>query len=138
MWSAESEMKAETSRTGWCFNSASQPRTHKRMPYILILLAGSIGLVLQYVLVTDASWWSKWLVAGLLGLCLSGNFRFLPLGLTGLLLQAGLSIYIAIHLMYAEARRARSCVGALAVETRAQSGSTGHCGRVYAVNTGQR
>jgi hypothetical protein len=74
------------------------------MPYYLIVYAASIGLVVQYVLATDAATWSKVLVAGLLGFCLAGAFGLLHLGLTGLFLQVGLSIYIALYLMCVRAR----------------------------------
>ncbi len=75
------------------------------MPYIVIVLAASIALVVKFLFLTDAAVWSKWLVAGLLGLCLAGNFHFLHLGLTGLFLQVGLCIYIAIYLLCASVRR---------------------------------
>jgi hypothetical protein len=75
------------------------------MFYYPIVLVGSIALVVQYVFATDAAVWSKWLVAGILVYCLAGGFGFFHLGLPGLLLQVGLSVFVALYLMCASARR---------------------------------
>ena len=47
------------------------------MPYYLIVLTASIALVVKYDFIADAVWWSKWLVTGLLCVCLAGSFHFL-------------------------------------------------------------
>ena len=75
------------------------------MFYYPIVLVGSIVLVVQYIFLTNAAGWSKWLVAGILGYCLAGGFGFLHLGFSGLLLQVGLSVFIALYLMYVRVRR---------------------------------
>lgn len=74
------------------------------MPYYLVVLTASIALVVQFVFLTDAAVWFKALVICLLCLCLAGGFGFLHLGLAGLFLQVGLSIYLAVYLMCVRAK----------------------------------
>jgi hypothetical protein len=75
------------------------------MIYYPIVLVASVVLVTQYVFLTEAAWWSKWFVAALQVLCLAGAFHVLHLGLTGLFLQVGLSVFIALYLICEKARR---------------------------------
>jgi hypothetical protein len=64
------------------------------MPYGLIALVAAVGLAAAYVLVTDAPWWSKVLI---LGLVLLSLFAFSQLPLCRLLLQVGLSLFLIFY-----------------------------------------
>lgn len=64
------------------------------MPYGLIALVAVISLGAVYICVSDASWWSKLLVAVLVFLSVFG-FSHLPLA--RLLLQVGLSVFLIIY-----------------------------------------
>ena len=65
-----------------------------RMPYGLIAIAALIGLSAAYVFVTDASWWSKLLIAALVFLSV---FGFPPLPILRLLLQVGVSLFLIFY-----------------------------------------
>ena len=59
------------------------------MPYALIALVASIALTVVYVLVTEASFWSKGLVAGLLVVSLVWRY--------GVFLQVALGIFLSLY-----------------------------------------
>jgi hypothetical protein len=67
------------------------------MPYGLIPLGASIILTVLY-LFTEAAWWSKTLVVGLLLVSLACYFGFLPFPLFGLILRVALCIFILLYL----------------------------------------
>ena len=67
------------------------------MPYGLIPLVASVILTGLY-LYTDAGWWSKALVVGLLLLSLACYFSFLPFRLFGAILRVALCVFILIYL----------------------------------------
>jgi hypothetical protein len=67
------------------------------MPYGLIPLGASIILTILY-LFTEAAWWSKTLVVGLLLVSLACYFGALPFPLFGLLLRVGLCVFIVFYL----------------------------------------
>jgi len=67
------------------------------MPYSLIVVISVIGLTLWYVLVTDASSWSKAIVAGVLIFCLASMFWFPRLSLASLFLMVTLGIFISFY-----------------------------------------
>ena len=67
------------------------------MPYGLIPLAASVILTGLY-LFTEAAWWSKALVAGLLLVSLACSFGYLHFPLFGLLLRVGLCVFILLYL----------------------------------------
>lgn len=69
------------------------------MPYGLIVLAGSVALTGVYVFVTEASFWSKSLVSGLL--LLSFVWRY------GMYLQVGLGIFLSLYFTYVKSRSKR-------------------------------
>ena len=62
------------------------------MPYGLIPLIVSITLTGVYVLMTEASFWSKGLVAGVLGVSLVWRH--------GLYLQVALSVFLLLYMKY--------------------------------------
>ncbi len=64
------------------------------MPYGLIALVATISLAIVYVCVTDASWWSKLLIAALAFLSVFG-FPYFPI--LRLLLQVGLSVFLIFY-----------------------------------------
>jgi hypothetical protein len=66
------------------------------MPYGLIVMIASIGLVGAYVFVAEASIWSKALVAGLL--LVSFVWRY------GMFLQVALSIFLSFYYIYLKSR----------------------------------
>ena len=66
------------------------------MPYALIVLADSIALTGVYVLVTEASYWSKALVTALL--LVSFAWRY------GLFLRVALGVFLALYFTYLKAR----------------------------------
>jgi hypothetical protein len=66
------------------------------MPYGLIVLAGSIVLTVVYVVVSDASFWSKALAAGLLLLSFAGRY--------GMYLQVALGVVLSLYFTYCDAR----------------------------------
>ena len=67
------------------------------MPYGLIPLAASVILSALY-LFTDAAWWSKVLVVGLLIVSLACYVGSLPFPVLGLLLRVGLCVFVALYL----------------------------------------
>lgn len=69
-------------------------RTH--MPYGLIALIASVALTGVYVFVTEASFWSKALVAGLLVVSLVWRY--------GLFLQVALSVFLLLYFTYLKSR----------------------------------
>jgi len=69
------------------------------MPYGLIVLVASVALVVVYVFVTDAAFWSKALVAGLL--LLSFAWRY------GTFLQAALGVFLSLYFTYLKSRAER-------------------------------
>ncbi len=70
------------------------------MPYGLIVLVAAIALAGVYVFTTQASVWSKGLVAALLLLSFGWSY--------GYLLQAALAVGISLYLMYHKSRAERS------------------------------
>ena len=72
-------------------------RHRTRMPYALIALAASIALAVVYVVVTDASSWSKALVVGLLVVSLLWRY--------GLFLQVALGISLSLYFTDLKSRR---------------------------------
>jgi hypothetical protein len=66
------------------------------MPYGLIPLIASIALTGVYVFVAEASFWSKALVAGLLGVSLVWRY--------GLFLQVALSVFLLLYFTYLKSR----------------------------------
>ena len=66
------------------------------MPYGFIPLIASIALSGVYVFVTEASFWSKALVAGLLVVSLVWRY--------GSFLQVGLSVFLLLYFAYLKAR----------------------------------
>jgi hypothetical protein len=66
------------------------------MGYGLIPLIASIALAGVYVFVTEASLWSKALVAGLLGVSLVWRY--------GLFLQVGLGVFLVLYFIYLRSR----------------------------------
>ena len=66
------------------------------MGYGLIPLLASIALTGVYVFVTEASLWSKALVAGLLAVSLVWRY--------GLYLQVGLGVFLVLYFMYLRSR----------------------------------
>ena len=66
------------------------------MGYGFIALVGSIALTAVYVLVTDAAYWLKALIAALLAVSLMWRF--------GLYLQVAISIFILYYLTYLRTR----------------------------------
>jgi hypothetical protein len=66
------------------------------MPYGLIILTASIGLVAAYVLVTEVAYWLKGLVVGLL--VVSFLWRY------GLFLQLVLGVSISLYFTCLKAR----------------------------------
>ncbi|GEM_PF-2560885 len=66
------------------------------MPYGLIVLVASIALTAIFVFVTEAAYWWKALVVGLL--VLSFLWRY------GMFLQVGIGISLSLHLTYLKAR----------------------------------
>jgi len=67
------------------------------MPYGLIPLVASVILTGLY-LFTEAAWWSKVLVAGLLLASLACYVGYLPFPLLGLLLRVALCVFILFYL----------------------------------------
>jgi hypothetical protein len=66
------------------------------MPYGFIPLIASIALTGVYVFVTEASFWSKALVAGLLVVSLAWRY--------GLFLQVALSVFLSLYFTYLKSR----------------------------------
>ena len=66
------------------------------MPYGFIVLVASIALTGVYVFVTEASFWSKGLVAGLLVVSLLWRY--------GLFLQVALSVFLLLYFTYLKSR----------------------------------
>ena len=66
------------------------------MPYGLIVLVAAIALVGVYVFASEASTWSKCLVAGLL--LFSFMWRY------GMFLQVALGIFLSLYFAYLKAR----------------------------------
>jgi hypothetical protein len=66
------------------------------MPYTLIVTVAAMALAGIYVVATEASFWSKGLVAVLL--LVSFEWRY------GFFLQAGLAIFLAFYFRYLKAR----------------------------------
>jgi hypothetical protein len=64
------------------------------MPYGLIALVAVVSLGAVYICITDASWWSKVLVAALVFLSVFG-FPHLPVA--RLLLQVGISVFLIFY-----------------------------------------
>lgn len=69
----------------------------KYMPYGLIPLVASVILTGIY-LYTEASWWSKILVVGLLLLSLACYFGYLHFPVFGLILRVALCVFILLYL----------------------------------------
>jgi len=69
------------------------------MPYGLIVFLASVALAAVYVFVTEASIWSKALVAGLL--VLSFVWRY------GMYLQVALGIFLSLYFTYLKSRSER-------------------------------
>ena len=67
------------------------------MPYGLIPLGASVILTGLFVF-TDAVWWSKALMVGLLLVSLACYIGTLPFPLFGLLLRVGLCVFILLYL----------------------------------------
>jgi hypothetical protein len=67
------------------------------MPYGLIPLVASVILTGLY-LYTEAAWWSKVLVVGLLLLSLACYFGYLHFPLFGLILRVALCVFILLYL----------------------------------------
>ena len=67
------------------------------MPYGLIPLVASVILTGVY-LYTEAAWWSKVLVVGLLLVSLACYVGYLHFPLFGLLLRVGLCVFILLYL----------------------------------------
>ncbi len=68
------------------------------MPYALIPLIAAIVLAFQYVVVTDASVRSKWIVGGIAAASLVIYWRFPRWQLGATLLQVVVSIYVLLYL----------------------------------------
>jgi hypothetical protein len=66
------------------------------MPYGLIVLVASIALAFVYVFVSEASYWSKALVAGLL--LVSFMWRY------GLFLQVAVGVCLSLYFTYLKSR----------------------------------
>jgi hypothetical protein len=66
------------------------------MPYGLIVLVASIALTGVYVFVTEASYWSKALVVGLLLVSLVWRY--------GMFLQVALGIFLSLYFTYLKSR----------------------------------
>ena len=66
------------------------------MPYALIVLVASVALTGVYIFVTEASYWSKVLVAALL--LVSFAWRY------GLFLRVALGVFLALYFTYLKAR----------------------------------
>ncbi len=66
------------------------------MPYALVVMVASIALTGVYVFATEASWWSKGLVAVLL--LASFAWRY------GLFLRVALGVFLALYFTYLKAR----------------------------------
>lgn len=66
------------------------------MPYGFIALIASIALTSVYIFVSEASFWSKALVAGLLAVSLVWRY--------GMFLQVALSIILSLYFTYLRAR----------------------------------
>jgi hypothetical protein len=66
------------------------------MPYGLIATVASVALVCVYVFATEARFWSKAVVAGLLGV--SFLWRY------GTYLQVGLGVFLSLYFTYLKAR----------------------------------
>ena len=66
------------------------------MPYGLIVTVAAIALTGVYVLVTEASYWSKALVVALL--LVSFGWRY------GLFLQVALGVFLCLYFTYLKAR----------------------------------
>ncbi len=79
---------------GGCTHTFGGVRT--RMPYGLIVLVASIALTGVYVFVTEASYWSKALVMGLL--LVSFVWRY------GMFLQVALGIFLSLYFTYPKSR----------------------------------
>jgi len=69
------------------------------MAYTFIVLVASIALTAVYVFATEASYWSKGLVVGLL--LLSFAWRY------GLFLRAGLGLFLCLYFTYLKSRSDR-------------------------------
>jgi hypothetical protein len=69
------------------------------MPYGLIVLAASVALAGVFVFVSEASFWSKSLVSGLL--LLSFVWRY------GMYLQVALGIFLSLYFTYLKSRSER-------------------------------
>jgi hypothetical protein len=67
------------------------------MPYGLIPLVAAPILTVLY-LYTEAAWWSKVLVVGLLLVSLACWFGYLHFPLFGLILRVALCVFIALYL----------------------------------------
>ena len=67
------------------------------MPYGLIPLVASVILTGLY-LYTEAAWWSKVLVVGLLLLSLACFFGLLHFALFGMILRVALCVFILLYL----------------------------------------
>ena len=66
------------------------------MAYGLIPLIASIALTGVYIFVTEASFWAKGLVAGLLVVSLVWRY--------GVFLQLGLSVFLSLYFTYLKSR----------------------------------
>ena len=66
------------------------------MPYGLIVLVASIALAGVFVFASEASWWSKALVAAVLLASFAWSY--------GTYLRVGLSIFLSLYFTYLKAR----------------------------------
>jgi len=74
------------------------------MPYGYIVIVAVIALTLYYVLATAASFVSKAVVLGVLGVCLVCLFWLHRFSLAAMLLMVGLGIFISLYQICAQAR----------------------------------
>jgi len=77
------------------------------MPYSLIVAGAVITLALYYVLTIEASFHSKVLVLGMLGLCLACRFWWHRYSLAALFGLVGLGLFLSFYRIISEARATR-------------------------------
>ncbi len=79
------------------------------MPYGLIVLFGSLGLVAYFDFATEASWIAKAVVSGIFVFCLASFLGWIASvsPLIGLFLLVGLSIFITLYRAWQRARQGK-------------------------------